>query len=122
MEKFMEDCKICKQNVEITNKHETLQQHDRVKSPWEKIGMDLFLTGYRTLLVVTYYYSNFLSVEKVENTKCKGIIKILLKMFAIHGIPQEIVSDNGSQFRSEFKEFTRNLDIRHTTSSPYHPQ
>ena len=43
-------------------------------------------------------------------------------MFAIHGIHQEIVSDNGPQFRSEFKEFTRNLDIRHTTSSSYHPQ
>ena len=71
---------------------------------------------------MTYYYSNFLSVEKVDNTNSKGIIKILLKMFAIHGIPQEIVSDNGPQFRSEFKEFTRNLDIRHTTSSPYHPQ
>ena len=122
MEKFVEECKIYKQNVEITNKHETLQQHDREKSPWAKIGMDLCQIGDRTLLVLTYYYSNFLSVEKVDNTNIKGIIKILLKMFAIHGIPQEIVSDNGPQFRSEFKECTRNLDIRHTTSSPYHPQ
>ena len=43
-------------------------------------------------------------------------------MFAIHGIPQEIVSDNGPQFRMEFKEFTQHLDIRHTISSTYHPQ
>ena len=103
MEKFVEECKICKQHVEITNKHETLQQHDRAKSPWAKIGMDLCQIGDRTSLVVTDYYSNFLSVEKVDNTNCKGIIKILLKMFAIHGIPQEIVSDNGLQFRSELK-------------------
>ena len=41
MEKFVEEYKICKQNVEITNKLETLQQHDRAKSPWAKIGMDL---------------------------------------------------------------------------------
>ena len=43
-------------------------------------------------------------------------------MFAIHGIPQEIVSDNGSQFRTEFKEFTQNVEIMHTISSPYHQQ
>ena len=45
MEKFVEECKICKQNVEITNKHETLQQHDRAKSPWAKLGMYL-TTGF----------------------------------------------------------------------------
>ena len=43
-------------------------------------------------------------------------------MFAIHGIPQEIVTDNGPQFRNEFRNFTQQLDIKHITTSPYHPQ
>ena len=43
-------------------------------------------------------------------------------MFAIHGIPQEIVTDNGPQFRNEFRNFTQQLDIKHITTSPYHPR
>ena len=73
-------------------------------------------------MVVIDYYSNFLSVVKINNTTSNDIIKTLLNMFAIHGIPQEIVTDNGSQFRNEFKKFTQQLDVRHITFSPFHPQ
>ena len=43
-------------------------------------------------------------------------------MFTIHAISQEIVTDNGPQFRNEFKKYTQQLDVRHITNSPYHPQ
>ena len=74
------------------NKHETIQQYDRSKSPWVKIGMDLFQIGDITLLVVIDYYSNFLSVEKFENKNCKGILKILLKMCLYMGFPRKLLA------------------------------
>ena len=41
--------------------------------------------------------------------------------FATHGLPEVLVSDNGSVFTSEdFKVFTRRNGIRHVTSAPYH--
>ena len=45
-----------------------------------------------------------------------------MRLFAVLGIPEEIVTDNGPQFRDEFKNCCRKLDIKHSTSSPYHPQ
>ena len=43
-------------------------------------------------------------------------------LFANHGIPKSIVSDNGSPFTSaEMKEFLITDGVKHVTSSPYHP-
>lgn len=44
-------------------------------------------------------------------------------MFARHGIPYEVRSDNGPQYTSrEFKDFSRSWCFEHKTSSPYNPQ
>jgi len=47
----------------------------------------------------------------------------MMPIFARHGIPDVIVSDNGPQYSShEFGEFVKTLNVKHITSSPYHPQ
>ena len=43
-------------------------------------------------------------------------------MFATHGIPEIIVSDNGSVFTSkEFQQFAQMNGFKHVTTAPYHP-
>ena len=55
--------------------------------------------------------------------KSKTVICKLKRIFATHGIPVTLISDNGRQFVSEeFKQFMKGYDIIHTTSSPGHPQ
>ena len=40
-----------------------------------------------------------------------------------YGIPDELIPDNGPQFAcEEFAQFMKDYDIKHTTSSPCHPQ
>uniref|UniRef100_A0A674MJN5 Integrase catalytic domain-containing protein n=1 Tax=Takifugu rubripes TaxID=31033 RepID=A0A674MJN5_TAKRU len=44
-----------------------------------------------------------------------------IQSFSNHGLPELIVSDNGTCFTSiEFKEFLKKNGIRHVTSAPYH--
>ena len=50
------------------------------------------------------------------------VIDVLRTLFARFGLPEMIVSDNGTCFvSSEFKQFLRKNGVRHTTSAPYHP-
>ena len=58
----------------------------------------------------------------VPSTSSQATIKALRPIFATHGLPEIIVSDNGSAFTSEeFQEFVKQNGIRHLRSAPYHP-
>jgi transposase InsO family protein len=44
-------------------------------------------------------------------------------VFLRHGIPEEVYSDNGPQYKSYvFKQFAKKWNFKHTTSSPRYPQ
>ena len=51
------------------------------------------------------------------------VIKKLKAHFARHGIPEQLVTDNGPQFTSrDFLKFSKEWDFDHRTSSPRHSQ
>ena len=60
---------------------------------------------------------------KLTNTPITAsTIQHLRSVFATHGLPEILVTDNNSIFTSEeFKLFTKQNSIRHVTSAPYHP-
>lgn len=59
----------------------------------------------------------------MKSTTSNATINTLRTLFARQGIPVEVVSDNGPQFRSEeFRQFMESNAIRHITSSPFHPR
>ncbi len=58
----------------------------------------------------------------VPSSSSAVTIEALHTMFAQHGIPNSIVSDNGSSFTSsEFQNFCKMNGIKHYTSAPYKP-
>ena len=58
----------------------------------------------------------------VYSVTSTSTIQELRSVFATHGLPEIIVSDNGTAFTSnEFQEFTSKNGIRHIKTAPYHP-
>ena len=58
----------------------------------------------------------------MTSTAVSKTIENLRTIFAAYGIPEQVVSDNGSQFTSKrFAEFIKGNGIHHIRTAPYHP-
>ena len=89
---------------------------------WQRIHLDFAELNKKYLLIVVDAYSKWLEVVEMPNITATHTIKELRRLFASHGLPEVVVSDNGPQLVSEeMKNFLRRNGIRHTLSPPYHP-
>ncbi|XP_064469720.1 uncharacterized protein K02A2.6-like [Ornithodoros turicata] len=92
--------------------------------PWDKVAVDLFHLGGKEYVLVVDYRSRFPEVSQLtDDWSSRAVILRLKSIFARHGIPREVVTDNGPQFSGEeFKRFAQLYGFIHTTTSPSFPQ
>ena len=91
--------------------------------PWQKLGTDLFFQGGKWYLLICDHYSKFPVVHALPATSSKDVISALSSSFAVFRIPEEIISDNGSQFTAkEYQDFAARYDFRISTSSTHYPR
>ena len=93
------------------------------ESPWQRVGTDLFEMKGHTYLLIVDYYSRYIEVAPLNRTTAEEVILHTKSIFARHGIPEVVVSDNGPQYSSEaYANFARKFRFEHITSSPHYPQ
>ena len=75
------------------------------------------------MLVLIDGYTKFLEMEIMKSTQAHNVIKQLDKIFATHGFPDKITSDNGPPFNShELKEYMNQCGIEYHRITPIWPQ
>jgi transposase InsO family protein len=127
MNKQIEDtvsrCAVC-QSRRNQQQKEPLMPTEAPKGPWNIISADLLNCIGSNFLVVVDHYSEFIEVDKLQpDTTSKRVIESFKRIFAVHGIPDVLRTDNGPQFRSgEFAKFAEEWKFTHVTSSPEHHQ
>lgn len=122
IENLVLNCQIC-QLYARSNEKEPLTPHKIPDLPWMKIGIDFKSLGNLDFLVIVDYFSKFVIVNKLQSKTADSVLSSLKNVFAIHGLPLEIFSDNGPPFNSTaFADFASKYDIKLTTSSPHYPQ
>ena len=97
---------------------EPLKCHELPERALPKIAVDLFQLDQQGYVVMVDYYSKFFEVSHLPNSKSKTVINHIKPQLAIYGIPELMVSYNGSEFSShEFAEFAREYRFKHITSN-----
>ncbi|XP_055714390.1 uncharacterized protein K02A2.6-like [Phlebotomus papatasi] len=90
--------------------------------PWHRIHMDYAKYKGENFFLVVDSYSKWPEIFKTSSTTTSLTIAKLTEIFARHGIPETLVSDNGTQFtNSEFQKFCEVNGIAHIRTSPYSP-
>ena len=69
------------------------------------------------------YFTKWVEAEPTENITSQDVIKFLINVFARHGVPQIITTDNGAQFTSDMTKIFLDLyDVYVKFITPYHPE
>ena len=122
IDNVVSSCEICQTNSNA-NTREKLQSHPIPSRPWQQIGTDLFEWKGKPHLIIVDYYSRYPEVAELRDTKARTVIAKTKSIFSRHGIPDNVISDNGPQYSSdEYRQFSQDYDFQHTTISPRYPQ
>ena len=120
---MVQRCRHCIEKAP-TQKKEPLIPSVLPQYPFQKVGVDLCENRGEKYMILVDYYSRYIEIAQLGmGTSSQAVIKKLKEVFARHGIPEILVSDNGSQFSCrDFKMFMCEWGVCHKTSSPRHPQ
>ncbi|KAL5467062.1 hypothetical protein EMCRGX_G031233 [Ephydatia muelleri] len=122
LEAKMSTCEACQANRKSPPKA-PLHPWKWPSKPWSRLHVDFAgpFQG-KTLFVLVDAHSKWLEASVVASTSSEQAIKALRRVFATHGFPEVLVSDNGTAFTStEFQTFVKRNGFRHVKTAPYHP-
>ena len=98
-------CSTCQEHRNYQQCEELLK-HEVPREPWIKVGADLFTLKRKNYLLVVDYFSKFREISLLADTSSPTIITHMKSIFARHGIPKLVVSDNQLDTK-EFKNFQK---------------
>lgn len=116
------NCSVCNETAP-RQQREPMITHPTPERPWQRIAMDIFTVNQRNYLVTVDYFSDFWELDVLKDTTAATIVSKCKKNFSLHGIPDILDSDQGTQIDcQEFRKFASDWEFEHCTSSPYFAQ
>ncbi len=91
--------------------------------PWSRLHLDFAgpVMGQMFLIMVDAH-SKWIEAHVMSNITAPTTTDRLRQVFAVHRLPDTLVTDNGPTFTSElFREFLCQNGIRHIRTAPFHP-
>ena len=127
VETLVNRCLPC-QAVTSTKQREPLQMTPLPPEPWQLVAADIFgpLPSGEKVLVLKCLRSKWPEIGiflRNQSTNADSVIAAMEKMFAVHGIPDVVRTDNGPPFNSKaFKQFSKKVGFQTQKVTPLWPE
>jgi len=126
----IDSCLQCQVRKKSTAKPTPLQPLPTVDQPNQRIHIDLFgplktsSQGNKMVLVMTDAFTKYAEAIAIPNKEAETVaMEIFILWICRFGSPIQIHSGNGTEFVNKLnKELFKLLEIKHTTTTPGHPQ
>ena len=124
VENLVVSCILC-QAIGPPKPPQLLFLNEMPKHCWDVVNVDFLgpLPSGHYLLTVIDQKSRFPEVEILSSTSAPTVLPKLDKIFATHGLPKILVSDNGPPFSgTDFEKYLKVNDISHKPTPPKWPK
>ena len=106
IEMMVRSCEICSEH-QRKNTKETMIIKEHTTRPFQNIAADILEFNGQQILLVADQYSKMPFVKTMKSVTSTSCIDYLKAIFAVHGIPERLYTDNAKYFISnEFHNFT----------------
>ena len=122
-------CKTCQLFKPQTFNYQPEDTATKPGLPFTKVGLDIVgplpvtQKGNQYIIVLVDYLTKWVEAEPTKNIESDDVIQFLSKVFARHGTPEILITDNGPQFCSDkTKAFLDLYGVYVHYITTYHPE
>ena len=129
--KFCRECDACqKAEPSSRTKKVPLGRMPIISEPFQRVAVDITgpiipsaSSGNKYILVVIDYATRYPEAIPLRNIEASTVAEALWNVWTHYGVPNEVLTDRGSQFTSSLmREVYGLLGIKGLTTTPYHAQ
>ena len=131
VKRFCRSCDVCQRTMDRGKARRVpLQQMPVIETPFKRVAVDLIgpihppsKEGHRYVFTLVDYATRYPEAIALKSITTEAVAEALVTIYSRVGLPEEVLSDMGTQFTSEcMQEVERLLSVKHISTSPYHPQ
>ena len=131
VKRFCMTCDICQKTVKRGSIPKApLEKMPLIDTPFKRVSVDLIgpisppsEEGHKYILTLVDYATRYPEAVALKNIEAETVAEALVGIYCRVGVPEEMLSDMGTQFVSRcMKEVSRLLSMKKLTTTPYNPQ
>ena len=128
--RFCKSCDICQRTIQKDRVTKVpLGKLPLIDTPFKRVAVDIVgpieprsERKSRYILTMIDYATRYPEAVALQGIETERVAEASVEMFSRVGIPDEMLTDCGSQFTAEvMKEVSRLLSLQQITTTPYHP-
>ena len=128
--RYCQSCDVCQKTIHKGKIASVpLEKQPVIDTPFKRVSIDIVgpihpasTRGNRFILTLVDHASRYPEAVALKNIDAITVAEALITIYGRVGIPQEVLSDRGTQFVSDLmKETCRLLGVKQLRTTPYHP-